>query len=77
MGEPLEVRPLLRAKRFEDLVPETKALKELKPSFTRKARGKIPGSSILGILWVDLGSNNQMGFEKSENDRIWRTMEIK
>lgn len=58
MGEPLEVRPLLRAKRFEDLVPETKALKELKPSFTRKAGEKSQGH-IFGILWLDLGKKQQ------------------
>lgn len=46
MGEPLEVRPLLRAKRFEDLVPETKALKELKPSFTRKEHSRITSASF-------------------------------
>ena len=40
MGEPLEVRPLLKATRYEDLAPETKALKELKPSFTRQVGGK-------------------------------------
>ena len=38
MGEPLEVRPLVKARRYEELAPETKALKELKPSFARKAR---------------------------------------
>lgn len=47
MGEPLEVRPLLRATRHEDLAPETKALKELKPSFTRQVGGK--GIVVFGI----------------------------
>lgn len=45
MGEPLEVRPLLRATRHEDLAPETKALKELKPSFTRQVGGTREGNS--------------------------------
>ena len=48
MGEPLEVRPLLRATRHEDLAPETKALKELKPSFTRQVGGK--GIVVLALL---------------------------
>jgi len=46
MGEPLEVRPLLRATRHEDLAPETKALKELKPSFTRQEHSRIAGANF-------------------------------